>query len=94
MKVIYESYLRRHRNGTSNNNNNNGNALNIEICHPVDLAKINPNMDPEHLTRAHIISCDALQINKELGLGEFGVVQQGKYLIEAFSIYFETPFLY
>ena len=27
----------------------------------------------------HIISYDSIQINKELGAGEFGVVQQGMY---------------
>ena len=84
MKVIYESYMRRHRSASSHNNNNNG--INIEICHPNDFTKnINSSntVDQDNLMRpniAHMISCDSLLINKELGVGEFGVVQQGNIL--------------
>lgn len=68
MKVIYETYLRRNRNGNNNN----------EIGHANNSSK---NMDSEITTSranfAHIIQCDSIVINKELGVGEFGVVQQG-----------------
>ena len=81
MKVIYESYLRRHRNNNNNHNNNNGH--NIEICHPNDYSKNSSNRTNNGDSLAgsncrNIISVDSLVINKELGVGEFGVVQQGK----------------
>lgn len=80
MKVLYEHYIRRQRSGSNHNTiNNNNHAVNIsDICHSTDLV-----MDSDHLSSrppiAHIISHDSLLINKELGVGEFGLVQQGKY---------------
>lgn len=76
MKVIYETYLRRNRNGNNNN----------EIGHANNSSK---NMDSEITTSranfAHIIQCDSIVINKELGVGEFGVVQQGKNQYTCFN---------
>lgn len=90
MKVIYETYLRRHRNNGSNNNNNGSssknNGMNIEICHPNEFPKngATENNGSDGLAGPnfrHIISVNCLVINKELGVGEFGVVQQGLYSI-------------
>lgn len=35
------------------------------------------NKTPVKVASKHIIAADCIQINKELGVGEFGVVQQG-----------------
>lgn len=72
MKVLYEQYIRRHRSGSNQSSNNNNNHA-VSICHPI--------VDSDSLSArppiAHIISHESLLINKELGVGEFGLVQQG-----------------
>lgn len=88
MKVLYEPFLRRARNGHSSTPN----GSTLEICHPGefhlpknDTANNNNNNNNNHSAKnnrqnhvRHIIDYDAITINKELGIGEFGVVQQGK----------------
>ena len=82
MKMIYDSYLRRNRNNSSNgkNNNNNG-SINGEICHPNDFNAYKTGADEMDELDGYIIAAESLVINKELGIGEFGVVQQGIYLM-------------
>jgi len=89
MKVLYE-YLRRHINPTeyhqmshqlitnnSNNNNNNNNMSTMSANNGVSNTSHNNN---NKVSSRHIISHDSIIINKELGVGEFGVVQQGLHL--------------
>lgn len=85
--MLYDSYLRRNR-----NNNNNGQhhhqqqqpplpqqqSRKLEICHPNSFI----GGDETHVnTSPYLIAFDSLQLNKELGVGEFGVVKQGLLLL-------------
>lgn len=65
------------------NTNNNSAATNHE---PTDIGHANL------ATYRHIISVESLIINKKLGVGEFGVVQQGKFDF-VFKIVFIIVFL-
>lgn len=53
-----------------------------------DGTTINPSISPEHISKVptsmakipnnkHIIPADSICVNKQLGTGEFGIVQQG-----------------
>ena len=75
------------------NSNGNGNyhQQHESTSSNADHQMIGGNRQQQQCYR-HIISIDSLVINKELGIGEFGVVQQGNVISNVFSFDFLTNF--
>ncbi len=79
-------------NNCNNMSNNSTNTINTINTINTNDSNSNTNSNTNNNNNScvgsrHIISNDSIIINKELGVGEFGVVQQGLHLLYNYNIF-------